>query len=102
MNKKQFETFRTWRLKKYEIDLGKLRNDLANRGLAHSSIRNQEEAWLKEECDAEIVMKKIDSEEYEKEKKDKRRERLVFIVTNATLAAVALISLFFSYVSCKQ
>ncbi|MGW8184617.1 MAG: hypothetical protein ACWGHO_00720 [Candidatus Moraniibacteriota bacterium] len=58
MNKKQFEIFKTWRIKKYNKDLVKLREDLAGRGLTMSSIRIAEEKDLKDECDSEIEMKK--------------------------------------------
>ena len=93
MNEKQFNIFKNWRLKKYNIDLSKLQNDLANRGMAMSSEREREEKWLKEECHSEIEMKKFESKEYEKEKKEQERERRNFIITNIILASVALLSL---------
>lgn len=94
MNKKQFEIYKTWRLKKLGFDQQIFINELANRGAVMSSARGEGEKRLKDEYDSDIKMKEAESEEYEKEKRNQRIERLVFIFTNITLAVVALVSLY--------
>jgi len=92
MNRKEFEIFEKWREEKYKIDLEKLQNDLAHRGLAQSGIRAKEELWLKKEYEAEISRKRAEMEDYENEKKEKKRSRMIQKITNFSLIGVAVIS----------
>lgn len=88
MNDEWFNLFKKYRLRKYNRDLDKLRNDLANRGLAQSSIREDEERWLKEDYADEVAMKR---EEVELQK-EVSSERNTSIWTNRVLAIVAISS----------
>lgn len=96
MNRKEFEIFEKWRKGKYEIDLEKLQNDLASRGLSRSGIREKEELWLREEYESEVARKKAEAEDYEEEKEKQERGRRNMIRTNRVLVSVAIISMVIS------
>lgn len=96
MNCEEFEIFEKWRKEKYEIDLEKLRENLAGRGLSSSGIRGKEEAWLKRKFEAEIARKKAEMEEYERTEKEESSARKNMIKTNRVLVSVAIISMIIS------
>lgn len=93
MNKKQFEIYKIWRAKKYTRDLEKVRSEMAARGLGSSSIRNQEEDWLKDEFGADLEQKKFESIEYEEKKGDNRKTSKIQRTTNIFLVLVSVGSL---------
>ena len=88
MNQKWLEIYKKYRKRKYERDLDKLRNDLANRGLSRSSIRENEERWLKEDCDDEVTMKQEEIDI----NKEESRVRKNSIWTNRILVIVSILS----------
>jgi len=59
MNKKQFEIWKNQKWREYEIDLRKLQDDFASRGLALSGMRNQAEKDLKEKYNNEIKIARL-------------------------------------------
>lgn len=90
MNEKWLEIYKKYRERKYMRDLDKLRNDLANRGLGNSSIRENQERYLKEDYEDKVAMKQEEVEIY----KEKSRERITGIWANRMLAVIALLSFF--------
>lgn len=97
MNRKHFEIYKQWRKQKYQRDLEKLQNDLADRGIAYSGHREKEEEWLKDECDADINRREAEMKDYEHEKKAKKIDRCIQRITNLGLVAIAILSLGVSY-----
>jgi predicted nucleic acid-binding Zn ribbon protein len=92
MNQKKFEIWEKWRTDQCNVELEQLRNDLANRGLSSSSIRNQAEKNLLEKCRAEIAMEKASTEAEEQEILEKNRERKNQLKTNLIIALASIIS----------
>ena len=90
MNPDWLKIYKKYRERKYERDLDKLRNNLANRGLAQSGIRQNEERWLKENYEDDAAMK----EQEVRIETEKALERRTSIWTNRILASVAIVSLF--------
>jgi len=62
MNKKQFETWEKQKRREYGIELDKLREDFASRGLASSGGRTKAEKDLEVKYDSEIEIKRLDIE----------------------------------------
>ncbi len=63
MNKKQFEVWQKQRRRDYEIELEKLREDFARRGLAFSGMRNKAEDDLRQKYKSEIEITRIGIED---------------------------------------
>ncbi|MFA5386409.1 MAG: hypothetical protein WC297_01990 [Candidatus Paceibacterota bacterium] len=76
MNQKQFEIWEKQKWREYRIDLDKLQNDLAGRGLAYSGIRIKEEDDLKAKYESEIEIKRLEI----KEKKQKNNGGMIGIL----------------------
>lgn len=102
MNRKEFEIFEKWRKEKYKIDLEKLQNNLAERGLHQSGIRVKEESWLKDEYEAEVAKSKAEMEDYENEKKEKGRDRVIQRIVNYIIAGVAFSALIVSFLTYQN
>ena len=92
MDLREFEIYKTWREGKYRRDLERLQNDLANRGLASSSIRNAEEQWLKSEFETEVSREEAVASEFERTKGENLRMSCNQRITNYTLIAGTLIA----------
>ena|SRR3989344_3070649 len=69
MSKKEFEVWKKQKEKNFEIEIEKLRNDFAKRGLAQSGMRNKAEVDLRTRYDSEIEMERLRMETEEKTKK---------------------------------
>jgi hypothetical protein len=102
MNKKQFESFKTWRTKKYERDLERKIDELASRGFASSSLRTKEEQWLKDEYHTDLERAESDTMEYEAEKKDRRTTSRSQRYTNYALSIAAIVSLIFAGITFSR
>ncbi len=63
VNRKEFDIWEKQQKVMYKMELDKLQNDLANRGLIFSGIRNEQEAHLKDRFDSEISIARIRMEE---------------------------------------
>ena len=86
MNRKKFEIWQKYKVKEEHIELQKLQEDFAGRGLAHSSIRNEAEEHLAEKYRAEIEMERETMETEESETLGRRRERRNLIWANRIIA----------------
>lgn len=82
--------YKKYRQRKYKRELDKLRDDLANRGLAQSTIRANEKDWLKEDYDDDIAMRQEEVELHEEQSK----ERKISIRTNRILSIITILSFF--------
>lgn len=96
MNRKKYTVWAEWKKKQQKVDLEELQNDIANRGMTFSGMREQAERHLNEKYDTEIEMERLVMEEEEREKKEKQRERYVLIGANIILALTAFASIWFS------
>jgi len=68
MNKKQFEIWERQKRREYEIELSKLQEDFASRGLASSGMRAKAEEDLKVKYDSKIEIMRLGvGEEVKKE-----------------------------------
>lgn len=67
MNKEQFEVWQKQRWRDYEIELEKLREDFAGRGLAFSGMRNKAEDNLRQKYKSEIEIAKLGIEDSSRE-----------------------------------
>lgn len=63
MNQKQFEIWRQQKWREYDIELRKLQEDYAGRGLASSGLRNQAERDLKRKYESEIEITRLGLED---------------------------------------
>lgn len=69
MNKEEFEVWKKQKEEDFEVEIEKLRNDFAKRGLAQSGMRDKTEASLRTKYDSEIEMERLRMEAEEKAKK---------------------------------
>ena len=86
MNRKKFEIWQKYKVKEEHIELQKLQEDFAGRGLARSGIRNEAEEHLSEKYRAEIEMERETMEAEESETAGRKTERRNLIWTNRIIA----------------
>lgn len=93
MNQKHLEIFLKYRKRRYEREFEDLQNDLALRGLIHSTEREVREARLKADYEDEVDMKKEEVTVQEEERVDQREERENASRANRATIKVAIVSI---------
>jgi len=91
MNQNYFNIFKKYRERKYERDLGYLKNESGLKGQAFV----REEKRLKGDYEDEIAMKKEETDSCEEEQKSIKKERRNQIWTNRIIVTATVISLVF-------
>lgn len=92
MSNKYFQIFERYHNRKYQRDLEELQQEMAERGLAQSGIRDEAEARLLANCRDEIAMEKEKSDTEDEEALGRKKERRNLIIANRILATVAIVA----------